>query len=693
MSTILERNAREHQASFVLFTGNASKPGSEAINLARNEIYGEYSKYNVQMNITDAMASARISYKEIMNSHNSFRVTTNEGVDADDGEDGMRRRLNSDAEHPYDNDWYVNPEDASEGEETPRIFQGFKYGDLPSTYVIGDGVVYDQRQSDTQVDFSTTVDLSQMYPEAEYYLNDRLRQWVRKIRRTVINRQILPVYTSMEVMTKNVHMLTLDDMKSITFQVVPSFYWKYEWSYNEFMIHRVGKLNPTSNNIVMYDMLGNVWEWVRDDWSDHVSDLDGKVNPMVGGEPFVETKAYSVGNLVTYNGVEYVCIVAKPTSITNTPDRDSTHWKVQDKKVIKGGAFNQLLRKVVSAAREGLEKDKSVSQYGSQNNVGFRPSLTFIAENEGGDFEAGKTPIDLFFLFDASASQDNGIQEMLKQAKSIVKMFAGTVAPGEDEPAVSAPKKDICHVGSALFMGNSIKLMCSAQCKRIDQVGYIEQHGTYPVYYEGHEPKNHLSYIYYNYYNKDKWSPHEWEHVENTTKERHKFIRKGIIEGRKDWVKLTAGQPHGFSSGFTADEKTKTGLLVKFNRYKEDSWMAGDDNGMLSPKSIDGQRTGQLRKETVSFDSIPKSDELKDSLMDFKAEDMVNLDKATTTEGMALRDGPGGGGGHSPPSCFVSGTKVLMSSGKFKNIEDIKVGDMVVSRNLKSSVNECCLVE
>ena len=120
--------------------------------------------------------------------------------------------------------------------------------------------------------------------------------------------------------------------------------------------------------------------------------------------------------------------------------------------------------------------------------------------------------------------------------------------------------------------------------------------------------------------------------------------------------------------------------------------MAGDDNGMLSPKSIDVQRTGQLRKETVSFDSIPKSDELKASLMDFTSEDMGNLDKATATEGMALRDGPGGGGGHSPP-CFVSGTKVLMSSGKFKNIEDIKVGDMVVSRNLKSSVNECCLVE
>lgn len=88
----------------------------------------------------------------------------------------------------------------------------------------------------------------------------------------------------MENMTTDVHELTVDEMKGITFQVVPSFYWKYDWSYNEFMIHRVGKLASPSKNFLMYDMLGNVWEWVRDDWSDHVSDLNGKVNPMIGGK-------------------------------------------------------------------------------------------------------------------------------------------------------------------------------------------------------------------------------------------------------------------------------------------------------------------------------------------------------------------------------------------------------------------------
>ena len=233
------------------------------------------------------------------------------------------------------------------------------------------------------IDLSDIVDLDKMYPESEYYLNDRLRKWVRKIRRTVLNRQILPVYTSMENMTKDVHSLTVDEMKSITFQVVPSFYWKYEWSYNEFMIHRVGKLKAPSQEFQMYDMLGNVWEWVRDDWSPTIASLNGKVNPIVGDKVGSSTK-----------------------------------------KVIKGGAFDQLVRKVVSAVREGLEKNKSKSEYGTQSNVGFRPSLTFTAENEGGTFTPGTTPVDLFFLFDASASQDTEMDKMLKSSLEIVNMFS-----------------------------------------------------------------------------------------------------------------------------------------------------------------------------------------------------------------------------------------------------------------------------
>ena len=72
--------------------------------------------------------------------------------------------------------------------------------------------------------------------------------------------------------------------------------------------------------------------------------------------------------------------------------------------------------------------------------------------------------MDLFFLFDASASQDNQIQEMLNQAQKIVEMFSSTDTT-----------KDICHVGSALFMGNNIKLMCSAQVDTVEQTVWTQQ--------------------------------------------------------------------------------------------------------------------------------------------------------------------------------------------------------------------------
>ena len=92
---------------------------------------------------------------------------------------------------------------------------------------------------------------------------------------------MIPVYTSMETMNVPVHKVTDDDLKGITFQVIPQLYWKYEWSYNDYMIHRVGKLNPTNLTYNLYDMLGNVWELTRDKWSETVSACNGKVNPIM----------------------------------------------------------------------------------------------------------------------------------------------------------------------------------------------------------------------------------------------------------------------------------------------------------------------------------------------------------------------------------------------------------------------------
>ena len=57
--------------------------------------------------------------------------------------------------------------------------------------------------------------------------------------------------------------------------------------------------------------------------------------------------------------------------------------------------------------------------------------------------------MDLFFLFDASASQDGQITKMLESAKKVVRMFAG-----------NQKNKDMCHVGSALFLGPTVRMMC-----------------------------------------------------------------------------------------------------------------------------------------------------------------------------------------------------------------------------------------
>jgi hypothetical protein len=74
-----------------------------------------------------------------------------------------------------------------------------------------------------------------------------------------------------------------------------------------------------------------------------------------------------------------------------------------------------------------------------------------------GTYGGNETPVDLFFLFDASASQDGNIQEIVKQCKSIIAKYAGDEA-----------NKDVCHVGSALFLGPNVKMMCSCQCVQVD---------------------------------------------------------------------------------------------------------------------------------------------------------------------------------------------------------------------------------
>jgi hypothetical protein len=66
-----------------------------------------------------------------------------------------------------------------------------------------------------------------------------------------------------------------------------------------------------------------------------------------------------------------------------------------------------------------------------------------------------------------------------------------------------------------------------------------------------------------------------------------------------------------------------------------------------------------------------------DNLIDQKARDIMNSDQTTTMD----VQGDMGGGGH----CFPADTLVLLN-GTMKNIRDIKVGDMVLSKNMATGV-------
>lgn len=460
---------------------------------------------------------------------------TLDGIDAEDSEDGIRP----------DADWT----------EGSRKYNGYKYGDLPTTYVLGDNVPYMQASNDISVDMGKLLDFDKEFPESERFLNNPMAKWVRRIRETQINRQIFPVYTSMEGMDVDVHDLTIDDMKGITFQIVPQFYWKYEWSYNNYMIHPVGQLESSSSKYELYDMLGNVWELVRDDWNESLIELTGKSNPVVG---------------------------------TSTDNENQ-------KKVIKGGAFNQLVRNVISPSREDISQNSSKSRNSEQSNVGFRPSLTFTSENSGGNFTPGRDPVDLFFLFDASASQDNQVSEMLESANEIVKMFSG-----------DSSNRDLCHVGSGLFLGSNIHLMCSAQCDVRKQVIWddIQNENTIWGTKKLDEPEGYPEWFgigsskagdFYKDTQSQNKTPYDWRlwnfpyhgtaHHQmgkviyfSGLKEEH--IYKKLNPSRGDWIQ--SHNPRGLLSGKGMNGKT-TGLNVRFKDYKDNVWMQGVEAGTRAP--------------------------------------------------------------------------------------------------------------
>ena len=239
------------------------------------------------------------------------------------------------------------------------------------------------------------------------------------------------------------------------------------------------------------------------------------------------------------------------------------------------------MRKVVSGAREGLDWDKFKSKYGTQANVGFRPSMVYTSENEG-EFSSGDE-VDLFFLFDASASQDNQITEMLKSAQDIVKHFAGT-----------KDNKDKCHVGSALFLGNSIKFMCSSQCKVETQTLWDEASNA--VYgdwrsdrsFNGNKIKKYFAWdcealeenqpFTYNKISQYTRTNRSNDYYNGVPVGKPVYMEAGIssleITGvekdREDWIQGT--DPRNFLGGTGADGN-KSGFRIKMSNYASNEWM------------------------------------------------------------------------------------------------------------------------
>lgn len=77
---------------------------------------------------------------------------------------------------------------------------------------------------------------------------------------------------------------------------------------------------------------------------------------------------------------------------------------------------------------------------------------------------------------------------MLKSALQIVDMFSG-----------NGSKSDVCHVGSALFMGNNIKLMCSNQMDTLSQTIWCREASSKISWVRGYKPRNHVAHEYYHY--------------------------------------------------------------------------------------------------------------------------------------------------------------------------------------------------
>lgn len=250
-------------------------------------------------------------------------------------------------------------------------------------------------------------------------------------------------------------------------------------------------------------------------------------------------------------------------------------------------------------------------------------------------------------------------------------------------------ESDVCHVGSALFMGNNIRMMCSNQVDTLQQTVWttVENESV-----SGYSTKREPITYRYSYIGYDENCPFELISTGNTSGEKYLDTTE-TMPGREDWIAISQSMNYDNISKILesvgADGKS-TGLLVKFNNYKKNKWQCGD-------------KPSASARGIASYDTLSraiKSNKEKDIALD--GFDMGSL--ASSKEIPMMRgDSPGGGGGHSPPdgggggssggSCFTAGTPILLSDGTTKSIEKMEKGDLVLSYNEESGENQVCQVE
>ena len=151
-------------------------------------------------------------------------------------------------------------------------------------------------------------------------------------------------------------------------------------------------------------------------------------------------------------------------------------------------------------------------------------------------------------------------------------MFSGT---GEN--------KDICHVGSALFLGNNIKLMCSNQVDTLEQVVWSEFYTDSFDWAEGKESAGFVAPTYYSYADSSDNCPYELIRIPDEEYVYGRRKRGGVVRGREDWIEVAVknAASNNYSNlskvlvGKAVNGKS-SGLSVKFNSWKNDRWMAGE---------------------------------------------------------------------------------------------------------------------